>query len=381
VTDVRNSPARRHVLISIMSGYDFGEMLREAFASLGWTGELAFFHEQGSRRGWLNYVSRPYAIVTGEAATFAREKRRCLADIFRKVEATRPSVFFCVRADWLDPEAIERIRALSPGIKIAIWMYDPVEQFPQGLAAAALADRMYLYDTDDIETYRRLTGHEAQRLDLAYSPKRFTPLDGVAQNIDVSMTGSFGMGSYDQRIATAITLGKLARTHGFSLAVTGPMWTTWNPLAVATRRAVARRHPGFLEIFRNRMLPYRDQNELYNRSKINVNVHRIESAGSCNTRVFEILGAGGFQLCNDNPIVIEHFRPGEHLDMFRSEGDLEDKLLYYLNHAAERRAIARRGHETVAQSHRFSDRMQSVLDDLFARPGLPRVGRADEETT
>lgn len=356
------------VLISIAYGYEFDRMLAESFEALGWQEDIALFYERGTRPGWRKYPNRVTARWRGPAATFQREKEICLAEILRKVEETRPSLVLVIRGEWVDRPAVEAIRRLSPGVRIVVWMYDPIEMFSSGLDAALLADRFYLYDTVDIETLHRVHGIAPQRLDLGYSERRFFEMPGSEPTIDVSMTGAFSPASYGKRIKVATALGRLSKKHGFSLKIAGPLWTKGDPAAWALRRRIGREHPGFLDVFHNVRLTYEAQNDIYNRSKINVNTHRNESAGSCNTRVFEILGAGGFQLCDGNPIVEEHFSTGEHLDIYRNVSELEEKILYYLRHENERRKVARQGSALTRAEHRFQDRVRAILSSLEIKP-------------
>lgn len=362
-------PVRRAV-VSVSVGHGFPAMFVEAFEDLGWRASCAIFHERGSRTGWRKYPSRLRSMATGADATFVRERAATQAEIFRLVAAEQPDLLLVVRGEWMDAAAVARVRALRPGIRIVIWMYDPVKQYATGLDAKAVADAFYLYDDDDVATYRRETGGQAQRLDLGYSRRRFSPSDTIERQVDISMTGSFALSSYDRRMAVASTLARIAETHGLSLELAGPMWTPWDPFAASVRRRVQREWPAFFARFRNGPLTYPAQNQLFARSRINVNVHRDESTRSANTRVFEILGAGGFELCDANEIVMEHFRPGAHLDVYRNDEELEAKILYYLAHADERESIAAAGHACAREHHQLTDRVRQIV-----------VGQGLEEAT
>jgi hypothetical protein len=359
--------------VTIAIGHEFDRMFVEAFEALGWTAESVLFYDRGTQPGWWNYLSRSRALLAGAHATFEREKQRCVARLHRIVRERQPNVILCIRGEWIDKEVIESLRALRPGLRIATWMYDPVRMYAEGLDGTLAADRFYLYDQDDVDYYVSTTGAPATRLELGYSAARFHPLPRCEQTVDVSMIGSFGLNSYDRRLRVADRLVLLSRKHGFSLRLIGPMWKNWAPMAAATRRQAAQRWPNFLAKFENRPVSYPEQNRLYNASRININVHRDESDGSCNTRVFEICGAGGFQLCDYNPIVAQALEDGREIQLFADEKMMEEKLMYYLANPERRATIAVAGLNAVIARHQFVHRVARILDDVFpdstGRPG------------
>src|ERR1019366_6954191 len=60
---------------------------------------------------------------------------------------------------------------------------------------------------------------------------------------------------------------------------------------------------GLGDIFVNQSLNPVDINRMYSRSKICLNIHHAQSEAGCNPRVFEIMGAGAFQLVDDVPYI------------------------------------------------------------------------------
>lgn len=101
--------------------------------------------------------------------------------------------------------------------------------------------------------------------------------------------------------------------------------------------------------------------DLYNQSLISLN---ISLNGDLNLRVFEVLAAGGFLLTDrltpesGLPMIFEE---GKHLVTFDSEGDLYDKLRYYLNHPEEAKAIARAGYEHYWANYRPELHIQRLM--------------------
>lgn len=134
----------------------------------------------------------------------------------------------------------------------------------------------------------------------------------------------------------------------------------------------------------NQRLSYPDVANLFNQSKINLNLSNsvswdsrfIEFAGEkalyqgqkdreqVKGRHFEIPGCGGFQLSTWAPGLDEYFDIGREVQVFGSPEEMEDKVLYYLAHEDERRAIAEAGNQLFDSDHTYFDRFRKIAAHL-----------------
>lgn len=83
-------------------------------------------------------------------------------------------------------------------------------------------------------------------------------------------------------------------------------------------------------------------------------------------RVYETLGRGGFMIHPYIKGMEDHFENGKHL-VFYEYGDFNDlnfKIDYYLEHEDEREAIRIAGHEHVKANHTYTNRWQTILQEL-----------------
>jgi spore maturation protein CgeB len=119
--------------------------------------------------------------------------------------------------------------------------------------------------------------------------------------------------------------------------------------------AVARAYAG-------RAVPYGyDLSSLYYHSKINVNVFHEQCVDSTNSRVYDVLAAGGFLLTEYRPCLEREFEIGRHIAAFETAAEARGKVEYYLAHADEREAMAREGQTHVLGEHTFGRQCQSLL--------------------
>lgn len=112
----------------------------------------------------------------------------------------------------------------------------------------------------------------------------------------------------------------------------------------------------------------------YNRAKIILNLHAHEALDT-ETRVFEVLGAGGFllteKLSSESP-----FQTGVHLVEVQSTDEIIESIAYYLHHQADRTRIAKAGYDYVQAHHTYAARTQEIIDKLemlVAQTAFPKT--------
>lgn len=109
---------------------------------------------------------------------------------------------------------------------------------------------------------------------------------------------------------------------------------------------------------------YAEMPLVFKKSRINLNISLRSIKSGIPLRAFDIMGCGGFLLSNYQEDFFENFTPGVDFEYYESEKDLLQKIDYYLAHEEERIAIAKNGHDKVAASHTYRDRVRKMLGDL-----------------
>lgn len=109
---------------------------------------------------------------------------------------------------------------------------------------------------------------------------------------------------------------------------------------------------------------YSEMPLVFKKSRINLNISLRSIKSGIPLRAFDIMGNGGFLLSNYQEDFLENFTPGVDFEYYESEEDLLKKIDYYLTHEAERQAIAKNGHDKVAEAHTYRDRVREMLSAL-----------------
>lgn len=102
-----------------------------------------------------------------------------------------------------------------------------------------------------------------------------------------------------------------------------------------------------------------DMVESINKYKIHFNRNISDDL---NYRTFETLGCQTFLLTNETPGLSELFEIDKHLVTYNSEGDLFEKIKYYLNNEEERNLIAKNGYNHVIENHTYIQRMKYFIN-------------------
>ena len=106
--------------------------------------------------------------------------------------------------------------------------------------------------------------------------------------------------------------------------------------------------------------------DFYNGTAINVNQTSLQMRDAVNQRVFDCPAVGGFLITDNQPDLHEHFDVAREMVTYDSLAELSDKVLYYLHHEDERKAITARARERVLAEHTHAHRLQTL--EAYMKP-------------
>jgi len=108
----------------------------------------------------------------------------------------------------------------------------------------------------------------------------------------------------------------------------------------------------------------REKAERFYFAKICLNIFHFAEVNSVNCRFFEIIGSGGFQICDDKPAVYEFLEKDTEIVTFQNYEDLKDKIIYYLRHFEERLEIRQKSFEKFKDRHTYEKRLEFIFKVL-----------------
>lgn len=139
-----------------------------------------------------------------------------------------------------------------------------------------------------------------------------------------------------------------------------------NPATYPVRNRLLRQLAGLGKDYRiliRHQVPHPDYARLLSHSKIVFN-HALRQ--EMNLRSYEATACGALLLCERDNLEVPRILPGEgpqQACVLYDEHTLVERVRYYLEHADEREAIARRGQQTI-QDHSYERQFERLLDQL-----------------
>jgi spore maturation protein CgeB len=145
----------------------------------------------------------------------------------------------------------------------------------------------------------------------------------------------------------------LSKLGAFDLKIWGPDWG---------RRC--RTNPTIMKTWQGRRLTGEEFAKAVACSKINLNVIDPTNYPAANMRFFEILVAGGLQVCSSCPEMETEFRSREHIIFYQSGGELLDLIEELRKNDELRARVAAAGHGRVMEKHTYKHRAQTILEHI-----------------
>jgi spore maturation protein CgeB len=258
-----------------------------------------------------------------------------------------PDLVIVVRGSKIFARTLQKISAAK-----ILWCHDLIRRCELSTEQLESYDKIYAFDRSDVAwlAKQHLVGHF---LPLGFDPKvyRIYPLK---KDIDVFFVGAYYP---DRRYILEFLADNLPhrvlRFYGRHTRYREPKtWARYIYYVVRNQRA----------IFVNRNLNADEIGQFYARSKICINLHHEQSMDGCNPRVFEVMAAGSFQLCDDLEYIRNNF--GQYLQTYKDQAELKDLILKFLADDRNREERAKAAQSFAFQNHTFLHRVSQILFDL-----------------
>jgi len=277
------------------------------------------------------------------------------------VNKEKPDFVFIVRGDSICCETLQKLHNKLPLVAY-IWD-DPfcsyarsnnlnddyrISNFELGMF---LYNYIFVYDTYYVDSLQKRGLKNVEYLPLAADPKRYkkillTAEEKNSHDFDVCFVGA----PYPNRVEILESLNE------FKLGVFGDGWGNY----------YLRRGKKIPSYYKGPAIG-EEVLKLYSGSKIVLNIHDPESKEGLNTRTFDILAAGAFEIVDHKRNLDIHFRNNSEIISYHDEKELNDLVRFYLEKPELSKNIANQGRARVLQEHTWKNRIQTVVDRLSER--------------
>ena len=234
-------------------------------------------------------------------------------------------------------------------IKSHYVLIDSIKRFSTFRHNLEYFDRVFVYEKGDVQYLKNKCGIEA-----TYMPV------GVAENIycqgnndtrkeyDVCFVGF----SNKDRLPILESVARYCVNNNLKFIVIGKYWETDHWWYFFNKRLRLRiKYPNLYKCVTNTCLINREVSDLYQKSKICLNVH-VSIHKSINPRTFEILGNRNFELCDWREDMESFgFVNNENIAIYKNPDECVDKIQYFLENDEERNLIAEKGCKLVRDKY------------------------------
>lgn len=276
------------------------------------------------------------------------EKKRNIFNkkVIQLYEQYSPDFVIVIRGDFMQKSTLEFMKKS----KLALWLYDSLTRYPEMRANWELYDLHYVFEASDIEQLEK-DNKQVEFLPLGYDEGRYYELPEVEKTVDISFVGAM----YGNRRKL---LEQLAKDFSdLNLEFYGNYVLKRNPI-----QYVKFCLSPYKKVFKNRMISHEEANQLYSRSKINLNILHEQSRSGWNARLNEILGSKGFELITYNSIISEKYQG--MLDTYSNYEELREKIQFYLKDDILRGNMSQKGYEKVLKDDTYISRFSYILSNL-----------------
>lgn len=254
----------------------------------------------------------------------------------------QPDLLVCFPGYGLTKSAISKMGDFHK----TIWVYDSIQRLPDLIPILSSYDTIFTFEGSDIQKYSEL-GYNANFLPLCVDDHVYYPVDSK-KDIDILFIGNLSEARVRELLDIRDTFPDV------KMYVFGRYSITIEKDPELKERLNKHR-----DIFTKRLVSSEEANTLYSRSKICINIHHGQSKYGANMRLFEICAAGGFQIVDSNPYIVENF--SDCMAVTKTIEDMKQAIRYYLENENERMIIAQKGYERIRQSESFVNRAQEII--------------------
>ena len=328
--------------------YHFLPAVEAAFRESGWTVRVEGYSAPVHPYRWYNRCR--YKLSRNKTELERRSLDRYQACVLRVFEDFRPELVFVLNGDFLSGGTLDTMRRSA---WVALWMFDTVSRLPGARGHEEHVDALFCFDKADVQAFEA-RGVRAWFLPQACDTTVYRPIPGTRKDIDILFVGNLLYSPRRKQLMNVV----IDRFPDRKIRVYGWYQPWFKGLGAWFRRP----HKC---ICRNINVSPQRANRLYNRARVVLNIHQEHQRDGANPRVFEICGAGAWQVCDRNPYTEALFPKGS-VGLYDDVQELCDRISEALS-AGENLPVATAYREVVAH-HSFRNRIDRVLEVLRSIP-------------
>ncbi len=259
------------------------------------------------------------------------------------IDTEKPDLFYHgIVEEELLPEVAEYIKDGTSTTSL-LFLSDDEWRLGHSLQHASRYNFIVTNHSPAVDVYHHYGHRHVIHCQWACNPKYFHPVS-TPKEYDVSFVGL----AYQGRFEPVLKL----KESGINIKVWGQSWENCPQLRDIAHGSVP--HFEMLRIISASKIVLS-----LNRSSLSTDIPQIKG------RIFENGACRAFQLCYENPLLLDYYRSGSEM-IYCNDDNLVDLTKYYLQHDREREDIAQRCYERTLRDHTWEKRFTHLLDTVLS---------------
>ena len=227
----------------------------------------------------------------------------------------KPDVVVNFAAYMITPEALEQMKDC---VKL-LWIFDSIKNLSKIYSTLPYYKQIYSFEETDIAVFKAM-GYECKFLPLCADNRIYYVENNDEKNekpVDVCFIGHMTKSRVNFFRELHRQMPKI------NLKIYGVYVGKFNFIGKILRKV--RREENY---FMNKYLTPDEINNLYNQSKICINVHHNQTKSGGNMRLYEALASGTFEIVDANPYIEREFR--DCVGIYHNNAEMVELIKYYL---------------------------------------------------
>lgn len=324
----------------------YGDSFADAFRMCGCDVLLCKESVRVEKSDFLRYLKYRTHLI--KAKDYDDIRNNINRRVIEKFNNYKPDLFLVVMGNQITPETLKYINLSCP---TAVVLTDTREAYPFYDSVVPLYTKSYTYEITNL-TYYKSIGANIDSLFGLVDEKMYFPIDNVQKRIDISFVGFMNA----ERKAL---LEKIYNDFpGLKMEFWGQYLTSHNPIAYFHYFFSKKKN-----VFKNKVIHYSKVNEIYNASKICLNLNGVQSVEGWGSRLTEILGTKSFQIVKENLSIKKEFN--NCLATYKSYEELKTKITFFLKNPEERARLSTNGYSKAINYFTYKQAARKILRDFY----------------
>lgn len=284
---------------------------------------------------------------------FIRKDKSFAKKVISICEEFHPDIIYVCHGTQLRPDTINYLKSRY---YIVVDLIDRLDFFPKLKEYVPYYNMVYTYNKDDCEIMNN-QGIECRYMPATGNPHIFKKMN-INKDIDICFVGAtYPEASYGDRL---VIMNKLIDDFPDKRIFVGGQCAPIRRPEKFIRWITDKRKR---KVFNNKDIDSYECNIIYNRSKICININRINTGDGWSERFGNIMYSGAFQIVTYNENIVRTF--GDAVETFKSYDELKDKIKYLLDNEDELNARTEYGYKEYSRITNSLWNSFNIVDDVL----------------